>query len=235
VTQLFVRAWQAAIGVLTLILIVEWLPEGAPPAPVIAPPRIGTGVHPGTRMAARDTDAWVDAILARPLFSIGRRPPKIAAAHNASAQQDIPRLSGIMIAAGFKRAIFAPDGGGKPLVLTEGESLADTSIRAIEPGAVVLASGEVLHPAYDKNRVPSAPAPYIAPGLPNPGFGNPNFQPPGFQPPAFQPPAFQPSGFQQPNMLPPNFQPPGTAADGTEPPQTQGPPPFRGMMPQRRE
>jgi hypothetical protein len=139
--------------------------------------------------------------------------------------EGIPRLSGIMIAAGFKRAIFAPDGGGKPLVLTEGESLADTSIRAIEPGSVVLASGEVLHPAYDKNRVPAAPAPYIAPGLPNPGFANPSFQPPGFQPPGFQPP----------NMLPPNFQPAGTAADGTEPPQTQGPPPFRGMMPQRRE
>jgi hypothetical protein len=85
---------------------------------------------------------------------------------------------------------------------------------------VILASGEVLHPAYDKNRVPGS-QPYVAPGLPTAGFPNPNFAP-GFQPPGFQPPGFQP-----------NFQPP-PAADGTEPPPA--PPPFRGgMMPQRRE
>jgi hypothetical protein len=235
VTQVFVRAWLAVIGVLTLILIVEWLPAGAPPAPVIAPPRIAAGAHAGTRMAARETAAWVDAILARPLFSIGRRPPKIAAAHNASTQQDIPRLSGIMIAAGFKRAIFAPDGGGKPLVLTEGAPLADTSIRAIQPGQVTLASGEVLHPAYDKNRVPTAPAPYIPPGLPNPGFANPGFANPAFQPPGFQPPNFQPPNFQPPNFQPPNFQPQAASGDGAETPPQPGPPPFRGMMPQRRE
>jgi hypothetical protein len=219
-TSVVARALTGLIGVLTLILLIEWLPGGGPAMPAIVPPRIEAGAHGGTRMAARDTDAWARAILARPLFSIGRRPPKIAPPRSAGTQQDMPRLSGIMIAAGFKRAIFAPDGGGKPLVLTEGEALADTSIRAIEPGAVVLASGEVLHPAYDKNRVPSAQTPYMPPGLPNPAFAGPNFQPPGFQPP---------------NMLPPNFQPPGAAADGSEPPQPPGPPPFRGMMPQRRE
>jgi hypothetical protein len=228
-TSVVARALTALIGVLVLILLIEWLPGGGPAVPAIVPPRIEAGAHAGARMAVRDTDAWARAILARPLFSIGRRPPKIAPPRSTGTQEGIPRLSGIMIAAGFKRAIFAPDGGGKPLVLTEGEALADTSIRAIEPGAVVLASGEVLHPAYDKNRVPSAPAQYMPAGLPNPAFTNPNFQPPGVQPPGFQPPGFQP-----PNMLPPNFQPPGAAADGSEP-QSPGPPPFRGMMPQRRE
>jgi len=234
VSQVFVRAWLAVLGVLTLILVVEWLPEGATPAPDIATPRIAAGAHPGSRMAARETEAWAGAILARPLFSIGRRPPKIAAAHSASTQADIPRLSGIMIAAGFKRAIFAPDGGGKPLVLTEGEALADTSIRTIQPGQVTLASGEVLRPAYDKNRVPSAPAPYMPPGLPNPGFANPAFAAPGFQPPGFQPPNFQPPNFQPPNQTP--IPPQAASGDGTEMPPQPGPPPFRGMMmPQRRE
>jgi hypothetical protein len=216
VTGLVARTLAGLIGLLALVLVVEWLPSSGPAVPVIAPPRLSAGAHEGTRLAVRETDAWVNAILARPLFSIGRRPPKPAVVRSAGTDEGIPRLSGIMIAAGFKRAIFAPDGGGKPLVLTEGQTLADTSIRSIEPGEVVLASGEVLHPAYDKNRVPT---PYIPPGLPNPAFANPNFGQPGFQPP---------------NMLPPNFQPGGAAAQGTEMPQP-GPPPFRGMMPQRRE
>jgi hypothetical protein len=222
-TTLVARTLAGIISVLLLVLFIEWLPAGAPATPTIVPPRLASGGHPGLRLATRDTAAWVNAILARPLFSIGRRPPKIAAARGPSAQDGIPRLSGILIAAGLKRAIFAPEGGGKPLVLSEGESLADTAIRDIQPSQVILASGEVLHPAYDKNRVPS-PQPYAAPGLPNPGFAAPNFAP-AFQPPGFQPPAFQP----------PNFQPPANA-DGTEPPPAN-PPPFRGgmMMPQRRE
>jgi hypothetical protein len=219
-TGLVARTLAGIIGVLLLVLFIEWLPSSEPPMQAIAPPRLASAARPGVRTAARDTDAWVRAILSRPLFSIGRRPPKIASPRNTGTQDGIPRLSGILIATGFKRAIFAPEGGGKPLVLSEGEALADTAIRDIQPGQVILASGEVLHPAYDKNRVPGS-QPYVAPGLPTAGFPNPNFAP-GFQPPGFQPPGFQP-----------NFQPP-PAADGTEPPPA--PPPFRGgMMPQRRE
>jgi len=228
-TTLVARTLAGIIGVLVLILCIEWLPSGEPTLPRVAPPKLAAGLHAGQRAATRDTEAWVSAILSRPLFSIGRRPPKIAAPRSAGTQEGIPRLSGIMIATGFKRAIFAPEGGGKPLVLREGEPLADTAIRDIQPSQVILASGEVLRPAYDKNRVAGS-QPYVAPGLPTPGFASPNFTP-GFQPPGFQPPAFQPPGFQSPN-----FQPPATAADGTEP-QPPNPPPFRGgmMMPQRRE
>jgi hypothetical protein len=225
-TTVVARTLAGIIAALLLILCIEWLPSGEPPLPAITPPKLAAGSHAGQRAATRDTDTWVTAILSRPLFSIGRRPPKIAAPRSAGTQEGIPRLSGIMIATGFKRAIFAPEGGGKPLVLREGEPLADTAIRDIQPGQVILASGEVLHPAYDKNRVPGS-QPYVAPGLPTPGVMNPSFAP-GFQPPGFQSPNFQP-----PNFQPPNFQQPANA-DGTEPPPS--PPPFRGvMMPQRRE
>ncbi len=229
-TTLFARILIGTIAVLALVFVVEWLPSwSSTPAPP-APKRIAALSPNGTRLAVRDTEEWANAILARPLFSISRRPPKLAAGHSA-ASDGMPRLSGIMIAPGIRKAIFAPEGGGKPMVLSEGATLADTAIRTIEPGEVILASGQVLRPTYDKNRVPGQSA-YTPAGLPAPAFNNPNFANPAFQPPGFQPPGFQPPGFQQPGMVQPPFQPGSAASDSNEPPP---PTPFRGVMPQRRE
>jgi hypothetical protein len=245
VTALHARILIGTIGCLALVFVVEWLPSWSSTPVPPAPKRIAALNRTDTRLVARDTEAWASAILARPLFSISRRPPKVAAGRNA-AVDGMPRLSGIMIAPGIRKAIFAPEGGGKPVVLGEGATLADTSIRTIEPGEVILASGQVLRPMYDKNRVPGQPA-YTPAGLPTPAFNNPNFANPAFQPPGFQPPGFQPPGFQPPGFQPPGFQPPGlqqqgvpqppfqpaaAAGDGNESPP---PPPFRGVMPQRRE
>ncbi len=187
--RLWARVILGTIGFLVAILIVEWLPGTTPPAPRMQPPRVAAGTHAGTRLVARETEQWVNAILSRPVFSISRRPPKVTASRDTGQQNGIPRLSGIMISAGFKRAIFAPEGTTKPLVLSEGQSLADTSIRAIEPNAVILANGLEVRLSYDKNRVTT---PFTPTGLPQ-GFPNPAFQMPTFQ-------------------APPN------AADGVEPP-----------------
>jgi hypothetical protein len=177
VNRLWARVILAAIGLLAVLLIVEWLPGATPVAPPMQPPRIAAGARPGTRLVARETGQWVNAILSRPVFSISRRPPTVTASRDAGQVNGIPRLSGIMIAAGFKRAIFAPDGTTKPLVLGEGQSLADTSIRAIEPGEVILANGTELRPSYDKNRVtPSFTPPGLPGSFPNPAFQMPNFQ-----------------------------------------------------------
>ena len=210
---------------LVLLLAVEWLPGGQPAVAPVAVPRAAGGPQAQTRMAARDTEGWAATILARPLFSVSRKPPKPAAVHSAGTQEGLPRLSGIMIFAGMKRAIFAPDGGGKPLVLAEGASLADTSIRTIEAGEVVLASGEVLRPTYDKNRVPTALPDFSAADGPR----RPGFTPPGF-PQSGLPggPGFPGNGFPGGGFP---AAPPSDSSDATASPNQ---PAFRGMPPQQR-
>ena len=114
----------------------------------------------------------------------------------------------------------------------------ESTIRSIEPNQVVLASGTVLIPSFDKNRTPSAPfAPPFQPamqGFPQPGF--PNGQLPG-------------GGFPMQRSVMPQPQPQpdtdtGDQQDGAAPPPAPVPVPglpppvpvFRGpMIPQRRE
>jgi hypothetical protein len=216
-----IRLLSGLIGFLAVILALEWLlPDPPPPA--------GTPVallrsRPPAAIATRDTGDWVETVLARPVFSISRRPPKVAAGGHAETAAGEARLSGIMITRAGRRAIFAPEGGGKPLVLAEGASVNQSTIRSILADRVVLAGGAVLRPSYDRNRsnqttppffqtiqqnFPAAPNPYL------PNFAQPNFPQPGLQPP-------QAGG-----------------DDGTPPPPTPLQPmqPFRGnMIPPRRE
>jgi hypothetical protein len=137
------RLWGGASAVLLLILIVEWawpIPSLAPGPPAPLPSLAARAVLP-----ARQTAGWVSLILARPLFTINRRPAKSAAGPAAAAAGDA-RLCGIMISATLRRAIFAPEGGGKPLVLGEGASVNDSVIARILPDRVIMASGTVLLP-----------------------------------------------------------------------------------------
>jgi hypothetical protein len=168
------RLWGGASAVLLLILIVEWawpIPSLAPGPPAPLPSLAARAVLP-----ARQTAGWVSLILARPLFTINRRPAKSAAGPAAAAAGDA-RLCGIMISATLRRAIFAPEGGGKPLVLGEGASVNDSVIARILPDRVIMASGTVLLPLYDHTRAPQAGA---APFMPTafPPNLNPAFQPP---------------------------------------------------------
>ena len=57
-------------------------------------------------------------ILARPLFNWNRRPGRSAAM--AGTDESLPRLSGILIGANARYAIFTGAAGTKPLVLQEG-------------------------------------------------------------------------------------------------------------------
>jgi hypothetical protein len=138
---------------------------------------------------AKDTGESADTVLGRPLFTVGRRPPKSSGGGHQANTSGLPRLAGIMITPAGKRAIFAPD-GGKPLVLTEGAALDDATIRSIQRDRVVVngPKGElVLWPTYDRSKagqltptLPTFPQPGLNPGFPNPGFnpafpGRPNF------------------------------------------------------------
>jgi len=225
------RLMGGVLALLALLLLLEWTIPGT--ADSAAP---ATALHmlrgsPKTPLVTRATGNWAIAVLDRPLFSISRRPPK-AAAGPSEAAPDEARLSGILIGQFGKRAIFAPQGGGKPLVLAEGAQVNESTIRAIQADRVILASGAVLQPAFDHNRVPTTYTPPFQPGVPNfpnPGFGGGVIAQPGFPRIPQIAPVPQPEGdASQPTM-----------ADGQAPAPVQPMPPmpmFRAQnFPNRRE
>ncbi len=231
-------------ALLGLVLVLEWaLPSQPSPAQAVPLARFQSAGRAAV-LPTRRTANWAEAILARPVFSISRRPPRIAAGGPASAGPGQARLAGIMITRTGRRAIFAPEGGGHALVLAEGGSINQSTIRRILPDRVVLVSGAVLQPAYDRNRPaattafqpPVTPFNPNFPPFPNPGgqFANPGLLTPGVPPPGFQPPGFQPPGFPQQAFQPagvPVPQPNGE--DGVPPTPQQA---FHGgLIPQRRE
>lgn len=184
-------------ALLVAILPFEWLPAAAPPVPK---PAVAPRPAAATPSDAdqKDTGDWADTVLGRPLFTVGRRPPKSSGGGHLASNTGLPRLAGIMITPAGKKAIFAPD-GAKPLVLGEGGALDDATVRTIKRDRVVVTGpkGEqVLWPTYDHNRtgqtpsIPTFPQPGFNGGGPTPGFGpafpgRPNFP---MQPPMPPPP-----------------------------------------------
>jgi hypothetical protein len=200
-------------GVLVAILPLEWLPAAAPP--VVKP---AVAIHAASATGdsePRDTGDWADTVLGRPLFTVGRRPPKSSGGGHLIANTGFPRLAGIMITPSGKWAIFAPD-GGKALVLSPGGALEDATVRTIHRDRVVVSGpkGEqVLWPTYDHNpsRLTTTQPIFGQPGFnggnPVPGFGGPF---PGR-------PAFP----MQPPQMP---QPPPQGAQGDSDDDTPSPP-----------
>jgi hypothetical protein len=232
-----ILSWTRVLGglcaVLALTLGLEWVLPGGSPQETAghAVHLFSAGTH--TALPVRETSGWAETILARPLFSISRRPPRVVAGKSSETPVGQARLTGIMISRTRRTAIFAPDGGGKPLVLAEGGSVNDSTIRSIQPDRVVMASGAVLRPSYDRNRVNGlSTTPPFQPVMPN--FANPGFAKPGFPPNNFGNPGLPPQGFNpvQPQAADENGGPPN-------PPQPLPPalqnPSLRLMLPQRRE
>jgi hypothetical protein len=177
-----------ACCVLVTLAAAEWLPAGDVPAPrKLTVAQVHTADEQGTaddRDAERDIAGWAATITARPLFNIGRRPPKTAAHKNVVASSDLPRLSGIMITPAGRRAIFSPD-SGKPLVLAEGAVLEDGTIRRIAADSVTIQSAKgdlVLRPSFDRNHQSGGPIIGGAAFPPNAAAFNPAFPNPAFAP-----------------------------------------------------
>ncbi len=194
---LLVPAYGAA-AVLALLLVIEWLPSSDAPVPVPMQ-TIHTHGHPAeTDSVAKDTQAWAQAIIHRPLFNIGRKPAKVSAGHSQTAATGLPRLSGIMITKGGRRAIFMPE-GGKPMTLAEGAALDDYTIRRILADQVLLSGAKgdmVLRPSYDSSR-----------GGMTINTGEMGQQPmpqPGFPPQPFVPQFRPPPGLPMPQAPPPS-------------------------------
>ena len=178
----YLAVWFAGgAAVLLTVLAAEWLVDTAP-APVAAAQVAHHDTQTGAAAAdaddERDTASWAESITGRPLFTIGRRPPKTAAGGRTAAATGLPRLAGIIISPAGRRAIFMPD-GGKPMVVAEGASLDDAKISAIRVDRVVVNSAargvQTVFLTFDHNR-PAGNTPMFNPGF-NPSFPNPGFNP----------------------------------------------------------
>ncbi|MGH7079575.1 MAG: hypothetical protein ACREFU_15950 [Acetobacteraceae bacterium] len=145
----------AALGAgLIAVLAVGTAPDGrAPQKPVTAgaefagPSRAvapGTGIGDATENGTEN--ATVASILARPLFNRSRRSEG-----GKAPVAGVLRLTGVVVGPAGREAIFEPVGGGKPLVVFEGERVNGAVVRVIAPGAVLMIDGRGAHlisPAY---------------------------------------------------------------------------------------
>jgi len=156
----------AALGGIIALELGRRLPDSDLVVPATAP--LSAPAAPVSTPAADADNAGrrVVEVLARPLFSPGRRPAAQAAAAPPAAVAPLPRMTGVIVTPAGRRAIFA-NGTGKPVVVMEGERIGVYSVQSIEAGRVTLAGPDgqrVVAPAFDLK--PAARAAGPAPGLP---------------------------------------------------------------------
>lgn len=120
--------------VLTAILAAELLPAGAAPEGDAAPPPM---LPTAAIVQAPPVGAWADTALERPLFAPDRRPPQSSPAVQAA----LPRLAGTIRDGRTVRAIFQPEGAGRPAVVARDGAVAGWIVVDIVDGMVTLARG----------------------------------------------------------------------------------------------
>ncbi len=113
-------------------------PAAGLPAPMLPP-----GL-PAKTVAPKPIQTPVGAILSRPLFRPCRAPPHAASPAPAAAATP-PRLTGLVIADGERRAIFAGLDGQRPSVVGEGGKVGPFTITSIRPGEIELAGPAGVH------------------------------------------------------------------------------------------
>ncbi|GAA4477709.1 general secretion pathway protein GspN [Gluconacetobacter asukensis] len=118
---------------------------GACAVPTLAaPPTQNAQNQPDTAQI----DSWQQTILARPLFSPIRRPAEMQAMGDTT-----PRLTGIVVSRGRRRAIFMIPGQARGRIADVGETVGPWQIIAIENGAIRVrgAAGEqAMRPDRDR-------------------------------------------------------------------------------------
>ncbi|MGI4954599.1 MAG: hypothetical protein ACRYGM_22565 [Janthinobacterium lividum] len=161
-----------ALGATALVLagVLRWQVQDEataetppPPPPVEAH---ADGIMPP---AVLDRAAEVTKITGRPVFEPSRRPAMDGAVAAAvPVARTVPRVTGVVVSATDRSAIFASPGAGAATVAREGGRIGEYTVKTIAAGQVTLMGPDgplLLRPAFDKNR-PPPPAPPPVVGLP---------------------------------------------------------------------
>jgi hypothetical protein len=94
----------------------------------------------------------VNAILSRPLFSVGRRPE---AGVTTSDEAGLPRLTGLMVSPMGRVALFARSHAGNVQAIAEGGRIGPYVVESIQPtGVTVLGprGQQVIRPSFPSER-----------------------------------------------------------------------------------
>jgi hypothetical protein len=128
-------------------------------APVVAIVPIGTTLDAGSAPASEPpTAAETGTILSRPLFNWNRQPSRSV----GNPDGPLPRLSGIIIGAAGRYAIFAAQPGSKPQTIPEGGLIGRFTIDAITADHIILKSGageQNLHTSFGATPPPPMATP----------------------------------------------------------------------------
>ena len=101
-----------------------------------------------------------ETVLARPLFTPGRRPPtpgQVAVGPAPAADKGLPRMTGILIDGESRRAIFVGPEGGRPVVVAEGGRVGGFVVQKIDPQSVTV-SGLTARGRCGRRSTPTAAA-----------------------------------------------------------------------------
>ena len=152
------RIWlSAACTALSVVIALEVFDARRPGASdglaAAAMPVPGVGEQPGPSSGRRD--GWLKDILARPLFSPGRRPVD-------GGIRGLPRLTGIVVAGSQRIAIFAGPSGSHPIVAPAGTQVGAFRVLTVADTGVIIAGPNgttLIRPAFDAAVPPALPSP----------------------------------------------------------------------------
>lgn len=147
---------------LTGLIAIELVVSSRDETDLAAIPEVKTAENAAPPQDTQTPSDYATAILARPLFRQGRQPyPTNDQEALSTAPVDLPRLTGILLASDLKRAIFAPEGSDKPIVVAEGENVGEWRVQEIAADSVTMSGPEGtrrLRPKFAANAVPPTPA-----------------------------------------------------------------------------
>jgi hypothetical protein len=160
-----------AIALAGLIVIELTLSSGGEPETTAAPDAAAPDSSAAQQGGESPSD-FATAILARPLFRPDRHPfPTNDQDALAAAPLDLPRLTGILLSSDIKRAIFAPEGSDRPIVVAEGESVGDWRVQEIAADSVTMTGPDGtrrLRPKFAANQATATPGGADAAAAPEP-------------------------------------------------------------------
>jgi hypothetical protein len=149
------------------LLGAEWRYLATPVTVPAAVPALRTAAVPDRPVPPpppADPDELVRTILQRPLFSRTRQPATIADGPAAGNGPALPRLSGVILLPGLRRAFFQPSSAAKQVVIVVAEAgrIDSWKVESIDSDGVKLTrAGEtiLLAPAFASAVAEKSPAP----------------------------------------------------------------------------